>query len=168
MSVATSDALSSKLAELHAAKLTRDRHKALLSEAEAAFRRLEAEVIETMLSSDPPLTSIRVEGLGQFVIQSRTYITPQDYVQVVTWAAADGLIEADNDGTGEGVTVYFKPLQEVDEDTGEISVKLVSGAFKLDASKATLSAHAKDKLDGDNVELPGLKTSVTRFIQLRK
>lgn len=166
MPVATSGALAEKLAELKRRRDVRDRLKDDYSAAERDYRSLEAEVIEAMLSSDPPLTSVRAEGIGMVLIQSRTYITPQDYSQIMAWATADDLISAKQ--LDDGILVSFKPEVVTDDDTGESKIVYVSGAFKLDASKAILAEHARGKLADDNIELAGLKTSSTRFIQFRK
>lgn len=170
-SVATSGALAEKLAELKRRRDVRDRRKDDYSDAERDYRALEAEVIESMLTSEPPLSSIRADGLGMFVIQTRTYITPQDYSQVMEWALKDGLINATVNWKGapeNAVAVIFRPELQVDDDTQETKIVYVSGAFKLDASRATIAEHARSKLADDMVELPGLKTSTSRFIQIRK
>jgi hypothetical protein len=165
----TSAALAEKLAELKRRRDVRDRRKDDLSDAERDFRALEAEVIETMLTSEPPLTSIRAEGLGQFVIQSRNYITPQDYSQIMGWAIEDGLINVSETPLADGrLAVIFMPEVQTDDDTQESKIVYVSGAFKLDAGRAVIAEHAREKLASDNVELPGLKSSTTRFIQIRK
>jgi hypothetical protein len=167
----TSAALAEKLAELKRRRDVRDRRKDDAADAERDYRTLEAEVIETMLTSEPPLTSIRAEGLGQFVIQSRNYITPQDYSQIMEWALADGLINATAEWKGapkDAVAVIFQPEVQTDEDSGESKIVYVSGAFKLDAGRAVIAEHAREKLATDNVELPGLKSSTTRFIQIRR
>lgn len=166
MAIATSGVLAEKLAELKRRRDVRDRLKDDASSAERDYRSLEAEVIETMLSSDPPLSSIRAEGLGMFVIQARTYITPQDYTQVLGWAVADELISAKQ--MDDGILVSFRPEVVTDDDTGESKIIYVSGAFKLDAGRAIIAEHARAKLADDNIELPGLKTSTARFIQIRK
>lgn len=174
MAVDTAGALAEKLAELKRRRDTRDRRKDDYADAERDYRVLESEVIETLLTSDPPLTSIKADGLGHFVVQSRTYITPQDYSQILEWAVRDGLIDIHERDLGEApgpegeIWVAFKPELQVDDDTQESKIVYVSGAFKLDAGKAILAEHARGKLADDNIELPGLKTSTTRFIQIRK
>lgn len=169
MSSVLPSSLAAKLADLKERRDKRERLKDEASDAERSYRSLEAEVIEDMLTAEPPLTSVRADGIGLFVIQTRNYISPQDYAAVVRWAAEDGLIHQEGIDflTGECI-IRFQPVTEIDDESGDITTRLVSGAFRLDAKKAVLADHARQKLADEMVELDGLKTSTSRFIQIRK
>jgi len=157
--------LTAKFRKLHELREVSDRAKDLAATASREYRRAEAELCEEMTAAQ--LTSLKVEDLATFVVGQRSYVKVTDLFGVMHWAQEAGLLE-NVQYDGDTVTIPFRVVEDVDEETGRTSQALLNGILKAKPYAKPINDHVRQKLDEDDTLLDGVELSFTPYITIRR